>query len=349
MLWDVFCRVVDNFGDIGVCWRLAADLAARGQRIRLWVDDPSALAWLAPAGSSGVEMIHWTGATPIPPPGQVVIEAFGCDPPEAFVAAMAACPRAPVWLNLEYLSAEPYVERSHGLRSPQGSGPGRGLDKWFFYPGFTPATGGLLRETGLLAEQAAFDPASWCSAQGITRRPGERLVSLFCYAGANVPALLHRLAGTPTLVVTAPGPATDGIADIICPPGVRAQPLRWLSQPDYDRLLWSCDLNLVRGEDSFVRAQWAGRPFLWHIYPQHDGVHADKLDAFLARFLAGSPGDLAASLRAWMHGWNGLSASLPGALPPWPDWAAQAARWRDSLLGQTDLTSQLLAFVLERR
>jgi hypothetical protein len=21
--WDIFCRVIDNFGDIGVCWRLA--------------------------------------------------------------------------------------------------------------------------------------------------------------------------------------------------------------------------------------------------------------------------------------------------------------------------------------
>ena len=58
MLWDVFCRVVDNFGDIGVCWRLAADLAARGQHIRLWVDDPSALTWLAPAGAPGVELVH---------------------------------------------------------------------------------------------------------------------------------------------------------------------------------------------------------------------------------------------------------------------------------------------------
>lgn len=349
MLWDVFCRVVDNFGDIGVCWRLAADLAARGQHIRLWVDDPSALTWLAPAGAPGVELVHWTDATPIPSPGQVVIEAFGCDPPEAFVAAMAACPRAPVWLNLEYLSAEPYVEHSHGLRSPQGSGPGRGLDKWFFYPGFTAATGGLLREPGLQAEQLAFDPVPWYLAQGIARNPGERLVSLFCYAGADVPALLDRLAGTPTLVVTAPGPATAGLAGITCPPGVRAQPLRWLSQIDYDRLLWSCDLNLVRGEDSFVRAQWAGRPFLWHIYPQHDGVHADKLDAFLARFLAGSPRDLSVSLHAWMHGWNSLSAGLPSAFPPWPDWLAQAGRWRRHLRCQTDLTSQLLAFVLERR
>ncbi|MEO7887531.1 MAG: elongation factor P maturation arginine rhamnosyltransferase EarP, partial [Polaromonas sp.] len=42
--WDIFCKVIDNFGDIGVCWRLAADLASRGHKVRLWVDDASALA-----------------------------------------------------------------------------------------------------------------------------------------------------------------------------------------------------------------------------------------------------------------------------------------------------------------
>ncbi len=52
-------------------------------------------------------------------------------------------------------------------------------------------------------------------------------------------------------------------------------------QSDYDHLLWCCDFNLVRGEDSFLRAQWAARPFLWHIYPQADAAHLEKLTAFL--------------------------------------------------------------------
>ena len=54
--WDIFCQVIDNFGDIGVCWRLAADLAARGHQVRLWVDDASALHWMAPQGAAGVEV-----------------------------------------------------------------------------------------------------------------------------------------------------------------------------------------------------------------------------------------------------------------------------------------------------
>ena len=170
-LWDIFCRVVDNYGDVGVCWRLACNLAERGQRVRLWVDDATALRWMAPDGHDGVAVAAWGAGTSFPPPGDVVVEAFGCDPAPAFVAAMAAAgeaARPPVWINLEYLSAERYVERSHALASPQMSGPARGLTKWFFYPGFTPATGGLLREPALPAEQAVFDRAAWLAARGMT-------------------------------------------------------------------------------------------------------------------------------------------------------------------------------------
>ena len=165
MLWDIFCRVVDNHGDIGVCWRLAADLAARGERLRLWIDDSSALAWMAPRGAAGVQVRAWDdAASEHSQPGDVVVEAFGCDPPTAFVARMARGVPAPCWINLEYLSAEAYVERSHGLTSPQAGGPGAGLVKWFFYPGFTPRTGGLLRERGLLASRKQFEPAAWLVA-----------------------------------------------------------------------------------------------------------------------------------------------------------------------------------------
>lgn len=329
-LWDVFCRVIDNHGDLGVCWRLAADLAARGVAVRLWVDDASALAWMAPAGAPGVELVAWTQSPRAHEPGDVVIEAFGCDPPPAFVERMAAAPRAPVWINLEYLSAESYVERSHGLPSPQRNG----LLKWFFYPGFTPRTGGLLREPGLMAARAAFDRAGWLATRGIAVAPGERLASLFCYPNPCLPRLLDALAAEgPVLLLAAPGPAREAAPR----PGLRVQPLPWLTQADYDRLLWSCDLNLVRGEDSFVRAHWAGTPFLWHIYPQHDGAHGPKLAAWLERMAA------APSLAATQRAWNGLA---PWHFE-WPD-AAPFLRWREALLGQEDLVSALLSFAAEK-
>ncbi|HEV8691986.1 MAG TPA: elongation factor P maturation arginine rhamnosyltransferase EarP [Ideonella sp.] len=346
--WDLFCRVVDNFGDIGVCWRLAADLAARGHALRLWIDDPAALAWLAPGGAAGVEVIHWTTDSALREPGDVVVEAFGCDPPAGFVAAMVRQARPPVWINLEYLSAESYVERSHRLPSPQLSGPGAGLTKWFFYPGFTPATGGLLREPGLSTAQSRFDAIAWMAERGIAPRAGERLISLFCYPNPGLPALLQRLGDAPTLLLTAPGAATEGLAGLAPPTLLRVQALPWLPQADYDRLLWCCALNFVRGEDSFVRAQWAGAPFVWHIYPQQDDAHAAKLEAFLDRHLAGAAPDLAAQIRAWMRAWNGLAGPLP-ALPELPAWASHVRRWRESLRAQTDLVTQLLAFITEKR
>lgn len=347
--WDLFCRVVDNFGDIGVCWRLATDLGSRGHRVRLWVDDPSALAWLAPGGAQGVEVRPWTDDATTNDPADVVIEAFGCDPPAAFVASMAKMATPPVWINLEYLSAEAYVERSHGLPSPQHGGPGAGLTKWFFYPGFTAATGGLLREPDLASQQAVFDANAWLAARGIIRHPGERLLSLFCYADAPVRALLDRLADGPTLLLTTPGHATHAVSGLDLPDKVRTQALPWLTQVDYDRLLWSCDLNFVRGEDSFVRAQWAGRPFVWHIYPQQDGVHAGKLDAFLSRHLSGASDGQAQAIGGWMRAWNGLHAELPGRLPDSDAWVELTQRWRDALRAQSDLVGQLLAFVAEKR
>lgn len=352
MLWDLFCRVVDNHGDLGVCWRLAADLAARGERLRLWVDDASALAWMAPQGVAGVEVRAWGDAERLDvAPGDVVIEAFGCDPPSGFVSRMAATHPSPCWINLEYLSAEAYVERSHALPSPQAGGPGAGLTKWFFYPGFTPRTGGLLREPDLLARRAGFDAGGWLASHGIAPLPGERVVSLFCYENEALPAVVASMAGTPALLLATPGLAARQLRALCdrvrLPPRQRVIELPYFTQTDFDHLLWSCDLNFVRGEDSFVRAQWAGVPFVWQIYPQQDGAHDAKLEAFLDRFLAGAEPGLAADLRALWCAWNGLGGALR-----WPDavaWRRHCENWRTGLASQPDLATQLLGFVHEKR
>ncbi len=337
LLWDVYCRVVDNLGDAGVCWRLAAGLAARGERVRLVIDDAAPLAFMAPDGAPGVQVLPWAA---LAEPGDVVVEAFGCDPPPASVEAMARHEPPPLWVNLEYLSAEAYVERSHGLPSPQQSGPGKGLTKWFFYPGFTPRTGGLLREPALLADRASFDREAWLAAAGIELRPGERIVTLFCYENPQLPALLADLATRPTLLLLTPGAAQRQLEGG-APAGIRLHRLPWLTQPGFDRLLWAGDLNFVRGEDSLVRAIWAGLPFVWQAYPQDDGAHAPKIEALLARMQA--PAAVAAAWRAW----NGLSATWPG-LPG--DGAAPAFEaWRATQAGLPDLVTQLLEFVKTRK
>lgn len=355
LIWDLFCRVIDNHGDLGVCWRLACDLGDRGHAVRLWVDDATALQWMAPAGHAGVEVMPW-GREPAPgAAGDVVIEAFGCELPAWQLERMAAASAAPVWLNLEYLSAEGYVERSHLLPSPQSAGPAAGLRKWFFYPGFTARSGGLLREPGLLERRAAFDRDGWLAARGFARRGGERVVSLFCYEQPALPAWIDRWATQPTLLLAAPGPAARGVEAALGPTlrrgSLRARLVPALPQPEYDHLLWACDLNVVRGEDSFVRAQWAGAPFLWHIYRQDDGAHLAKLEAFLERFGANAPAALAAAIGAQMLAWNSPGAEPPAA----PDdagfaaWRRHAADWRELLGRQDDLTTQLIRFVAEKR
>ena len=361
--WDVYCRVVDNHGDAGVCWRLAADLASRGIAVRLWIDDARALAWMAPEGRAGVEVRPWpvsdeSLATVDAEPAVVVIEAFGCGLPEPCLRWMAHAhlhAAAPVWINLEYLSAEPYVERNHRLPSLQGSGTARGLTSWYYYPGFTAGTGGLLREADLMQRQAAFSRESWMADHGITPQPGERLVSLFCYANPNLPALLHALSARPTLLLTTPGPATEQVTQAIADGGtlhnLRIQALPWLTQIDYDHLLWSCALNLVRGEDSLVRAIWAGRPFLWQIYPQHDGAHAAKLAAFFAQASKAADPPLAETIRQAAWHWNSLPTATEGdawALLNSPSsmaaWGELCAAWRTELQAQPDLVTQLMAF-----
>ncbi len=364
--WDVFCRVVDNHGDAGVGWRLAADLASRGVEVRLWIDDARALAWMAPAGCAGVQVLPWPAVdgdvvAARNEPADFVIETFGCSLPEPYLTLMTDSPAdapARLWINLEYLSAEPYVERSHRLPSPQTSGAGRGLTAHFFYPGFTERTGGLLRETDLMSRQATFDSQHWLVDHGIAVAPGERVVSLFCYDNPNLPELLHALAHQPTLLLTTPGHATEQVAramaDVGTPGALRTQPLPWLSQIDYDHLLWSCDLNFVRGEDSLVRAIWAGRPFAWQIYPQTDGAHLTKLDAFLSLALADLPRSTADGVRAACWRWNTAQSDNPTAAgSAWSvlnsaaqmsAWGQRCEAWREGLLKQADLISQLMAF-----
>ncbi|TFZ00462.1 elongation factor P maturation arginine rhamnosyltransferase EarP [Ramlibacter henchirensis] len=348
MRWDIFCKVIDNHGDIGVCWRLAADLAGRGDTVRLWADDASALEWMAPGGARGVEVLRW-GASVDAAPGDVVVEAFGCELEPAFIAAIAARTRArgrqPAWINLEYLSAQSWVERCHGLPSPVLSGPGEGLIKHFFYPGFTPATGGLIREPDLIARQAAFDRAAWLRARDI-RWQGERVISLFCYEPPGLAAFLAELANDtrPTQLLVTAGRARSAVRRVL-PEGSRTGQLsiHWLPlmpQPEFDHLLWASDLNLVRGEDSLVRALWAGRPAVWHIYPQHDDAHLAKLDAFLDWI--GAPSDLRRFHAAWNQGGEPV---LPADAAPW---LACAERARERLLAVRDLTTQLQSFVQHR-
>src|SRR5262249_22724180 len=144
--------------------------------------------------------------------------------------------------------------------------------------------------------------------------PGGALkVSLFSYEKAPVKALLQACTRYPAPVwIIAPEghaaasleAASEGL-DIDECGDIESFVVPFLSQDRYDELLWACDLNFVRGEDSFVRAQWAGRPFVWHIYPQKENAHWVKLSAFLARYTEGLDRDRAGAVTGLWEAWNG--------------------------------------------
>ncbi len=376
--WDLFCRVVDNFGDAGVSWRLARQLAREhGIAVTLWIDDVASLARIAPAlaatasdqAAAGVRVRRLTDGVPADAPmPDVVVEAFGCGLPEPYVAAMAQAPRPPVWIVLEYLSAEPWIDASHGLPSPHPRLP---LTRWFWFPGFTPGTGGVLREAGLLAARDAMraDAASraevWRVA-GFEPDAEALVVSLFCYGNPALPALLDAWAegDEPIACLVPEGVARSDLdrwtGGAVPHPGAPLTRGRltvavapFVDQDAFDRRLWAADVNFVRGEDSFVRAQWAAQPYVWQLYRQADDAHLAKMDAFLTRLETSLPPDVRIGLRAFWYAWN---AGDPDAtVAAWPEFrgrmpgiAVLARAWARALARQADLAEQLVKFCESR-
>ena len=366
---DIFCKVIDNYGDIGVCWRLARQLAARGEIVRLIVDDATALTWMASHSermtalavrTELVEVISWDQAHQIEQAAHLVIESFGCELPDAYIIKMAhqaTLGKTSTWVNLEYLTAESYAEACHLLPSPVMQGVGKGLTKTFFYPGFTQKTGGLLREPDLLDRQAAFDKAQWLKHQGIEwngtqNGSSERIVSLFCYEPTALSALLAELQSSdqPTLLLVTAGRASQAVrAELVEAPlasKLRIHYLPYLTQEDYDHLLWASDFNFVRGEDSLVRAIWAGKPFVWQIYPQNDHAHHAKLGAFLEAYLSHADDVTAAHIKEAHRLWNDIDGSrnrpTSHILIGLHEWQAASLRQRGLWQALPDLVKTLV-------
>lgn len=387
--WLIFCSIIDNFGDIGVCWRLARQLVHEHQReVELWVDDWSALSVFMAAQIPGTDSTlvfreqvltgvcirHWHKPWQALPAtdqhiasADVIIEAFGCELPASVKQAMSHANKPVLWLNLEYLSAEAWVKECHGLSSPQSLSPL--VKKFFFFPGFEQGTGGLLREATLISQHEQWQQEQRACRQrllqtaGLSGRLQEAdvlLVSLFSYDTAALPSWLDSLQANaqPVVCFVPQGKSLAAVArclatDRLAPCGIAQAgaltvvAIPFGSQADYDQLLSLCDFNVVRGEDSFVRAQWAARPMIWHIYPQDDGVHLQKLEAFERLYLNGLTPDAANAWRAFSNGWNQgedcrelwhyLGPQLSGL-------QAHARKWQKKLAVMPDLSANLVNF-----
>jgi uncharacterized repeat protein (TIGR03837 family) len=384
MRWDIFCQIVDNYGDAGVCWRLARALSRPSPsssltlslslshslsdslrdasslasshddiRIRLFCDDLSVLNTIAHGdavgygATLGIEVLPWSAAESpdvLSSIGDVVIEAFACHLPETYVTAMTQRSVAPIWINLEYLTAEAWADDMHLMPSPQNNG----LSKYFYFPGFTAKTGGVTlgnwdEAVDVLGASAA--PPSLKTALAKCRN-GAKRVSIFNYRHAPLDEWLHSLntaALTNGDLVDVLICAGQNVSIATLTPALTAVQLielPFVPQEDYDWLVAHCDMNLVRGEDSFVRAQWAGKPFIWDIYPQSDLAHEVKLNAFLERYFEDATptlGSLGTSAMKWgspTDWWPHLGA-----------WTEHSAAWRQKLVGLGHLEGKILDFV----
>ncbi|MCG6576199.1 elongation factor P maturation arginine rhamnosyltransferase EarP [Pseudomonas sp. AF32] len=355
--WDIFCTVVDNFGDIGVTWRLARQLVAEHRcAVRLWVDDlraferlcPEVDVTLAQQWQQGVDVCHWPREWLPAEAADVVIAAFACQLPGDYMDAMAERKVTPLWMNLDYLSAEDWVVGCHGLPSVKY----KHVQKYFFFPGFREGTGGLLREVGLLERRQQFQQDAEAQRRflqelGVERAPDARLISLFAYENTGLASWFDAMAADvrATHVLVPEGRVLGDVERWLGVEGLAAgavhrrgaltvQVLPFVRQDQYDPLLWCCDFNAVRGEDSFVRAQWAGRPLLWHIYQQEEDVHLEKLEAFLGLYT------------------QGLSESAEKAMSGlWRAWNAgqdMAGHWKNTCEQQRELAEHAQAWCLEQ-
>jgi len=389
--WALFCAAIDNFGDIGVCWRLARQLSDEtGAEVELWVDDWDALKWFLQALSftgedgsrcAGVTLYRWhegqalsaREATRIAQ-ADIVIEAFACELPAELIKALQDKGQGALWLNLEYLSAESWVRDCHQLPSLQGGAGQQALRKYFFFPGFVEGTGGVLREAKLLGRHALWQEslegqrgtflANYAIPKEVSADPKTLWLSLFTYEGQPLLSLLDALieSDAPTLCLVPQGRSVQSIAQrfalsalpevgsVLHEGNLWVVVLPFMGQEEYDHLLSLCDFNCVRGEDSFVRAQFAARPMLWHLYPQEDNAHLLKLEAFLALY----SGDSAAqeALKAFWRGWNqgeDCRELWHYLRPQLPSLQSQARRWQQQLAEKPDLVTNLLTFHRDQR
>jgi len=361
--WDIFCKIVDNYGDIGVCWRLAKQLQNEyGASIRLFVSDLVVARDIlvrisdeAVQEYQGITLVRWDEDTEFNVAAGIVLETFSCGLPEAYLAKMKP---ETIWVNVDHLSAEPWVPEFHALN---GKHKDTNFTRHFFFPGFEEETGGLLREEGLVPQRDVFQHSANMQAEfwqsfDIKVADDDLKISLFSYKKTPIDVLLATLAESEQRIsIFMPfndclperllGNENLAAGDYLTAGNLTVHILPFLTLEDYDKLLWACDLNFVRGEESWIRAVWAAKPFIWQPYLQVDNAHLVKLNAFLKVFYDGFAHRQATA--ALHQAWS-VNEFYPDIwhqyLPNLSAMAQHTKQESDALLQQASLVPKLVAF-----
>ncbi|NIZ19732.1 elongation factor P maturation arginine rhamnosyltransferase EarP [Entomospira culicis] len=263
---DLFCQVIDYFGDVAVTYRLARALKQRkpSLTLRFYCTHPDLVLALHPThDQQSIALLPYTSASGQAMPADVAIEAFACTLPQDY-------PLPPIIINLEYLTAESWINDYHGLESFGMNPAGK---KFFFFPSFT-AQGSLThgdfieekeivqRHPSLTKKELSVEldlPKSYLS------RPW-----LLLYLYEINETFLHQLLDHFAIIQIGASPTTIEDAWLV---------KRRCSQAIFDRLLLVADALFIRGEDSLSRAVLAGKPFLWQAYRQEEEYHHVKVHA----------------------------------------------------------------------
>ena len=304
---DIFCEIIDNFGDIGVVYRISKELKKIFQNVRIRIvlnrleefkainkkvkdTDYQEIDGLICVPEKYVkENIETFGVS------DVFIEAFGCNVPEEYVKQ--AKENSKLWINLEYLSGEKWIEDFHLCESLIDS---KTLKKIFFMPGFSEKSGGVIIDSGFL-ERMKFGKEN---RDEVFKKyfkdfdlKDKFIGTVFSYE-KNFENLLETLKNyEKETILLLMGEKTqksfseilkknltEDYGNIVKYGKITMIYSDFFSQEEYEEIISASDFNFTRGEDSFVRGIILGKPFMWHIYLQEEKAHMDKIKAFTERF-----------------------------------------------------------------
>ncbi len=292
----VLCKVVDNFGDIGVCWRMCRRLKLINPDINLSliVDDLEAFKRICSQIKvdekaqvfQGITIYNWKEyeycfSEFIKNDGEkmdVILECFQCGRPDWMEEILfeKKLNRTVNVIMIDYLTAEDYAEDFHKLNSLTRSAK---VQKVFFMPGFTGKTGGLI-----IDEQ-------WKNLSPYDEN-GPVLIFTYEKNWDGLAGAINELffesennENSPEILL-AQGRGLDSIKlalqkyDSV---SGNLTVLDYLNQEEWDEMMKKCSILIIRGEESMSRACLSGIPFIWHAYPQSDEYQMVKVNALLER------------------------------------------------------------------
>lgn len=284
---DIFCEVIDNYGDAGTAYRLYKEIKNnfKDVYVRLFINKFEEIN-LIKNKDEEINIFKYEEANNLET-ADLIIECFACNILDKYLDR--AYDNSKIWINLEYFSAEDWIEDFHLQESLLSRGK---IKKYFFMPGITKKSGGLIVDKEFLETKLKVqkNKTFYLKKYNIPENY-DYLISIFSYE-KNFDKFIDFLekSSKKFVILILSEKTQKNFTKYFdkfkkCD-RIEAVNLKFLSLKEYEEILSLCDCNFVRGEESFSRSLILGKPFLWHIYPQENNLHLKKLNDFLKKYYA---------------------------------------------------------------